>query len=146
MTTPVIVLNSVAMKDRALCTIREMQVSLYLDRDKSGRELTERFKKALSGLAVKDKSDLYAFYEDFNAWLKQHQLPVGSHASIPDTSELMYLGGEGFVRQDRLVAGRPDNGIVGDPRPSSPELGKRVFDMKVDYGVEEIRRLVASPR
>jgi len=44
-------------------------VYLYLDRDKSGRELTERFKKALSGIAVKDKSDLYAFYKDFNAWL-----------------------------------------------------------------------------
>ena len=58
----------------------------------------------------------------------------------------MYLGGEGFVRQDRLVAGRPDNGIVGDPRLSSPALGKQVFDMKVDYGVEEIRRLVAGPR
>jgi len=33
---------------------------------------------------------------------------------------------------------------VGDPRPSSPELGRRVFDMKVDYGVEEIRRLIAQ--
>ena len=84
--------------------------------------------------------------EDFNAWLKQHQLPVGTHASIPDTSELMYLGGEEYVRKDRLVAGNSNNGIVGDPRPSSPELGKRVFDMKVDYGVEEIRRLIANKR
>jgi creatinine amidohydrolase/Fe(II)-dependent formamide hydrolase-like protein len=84
--------------------------------------------------------------EDFNAWLKQHKLPVGTHASIPDTSELMYLGGEEYVRKNRLVAGSPDNGIVGDPRPSSSELGKRVFDMKVDYAVEEIRRLMASKR
>jgi creatinine amidohydrolase len=84
--------------------------------------------------------------EDFNAWLKQHQLPVGTHASIPDTSELMYLGGEDYVRKSRLAAGSPDNGIVGDSRPSSPELGKRVFDMKVDYGVEEIRRLIAGKR
>lgn len=81
--------------------------------------------------------------DDFNAWLKQQGLPVGTHASIPDTSELMYLGGEAYVRRDRIVLGRPDNGIAGDPRPSSAELGKRVFDMKVDYGVEEIRRLVA---
>ena len=70
--------------------------------------------------------------EDFNAWLKQHDYPVGTHASIPDTSELMYLGGDDYVRKDRLVAGSPDNGIAGDPRRSSPELGKRVFDMKVD--------------
>jgi creatinine amidohydrolase/Fe(II)-dependent formamide hydrolase-like protein len=81
--------------------------------------------------------------DDFNAWLKQQRLPVGTHASIPDTSELMYLGGDAYVRKDRIVLGRPDNGIVGDPRPASAELGKRVFDMKVDYGTEEIRRLVA---
>jgi creatinine amidohydrolase/Fe(II)-dependent formamide hydrolase-like protein len=82
--------------------------------------------------------------EDFNKWLKEHGYPVGSHASIPDTSELMYLGGDEYVRKDRLVAGTPDNGIVGDPRRSSAELGKRVFDMKVDYGVAEIRRLISG--
>ena len=79
--------------------------------------------------------------EDFNAWLKKNNLPVGTHASIPDTSELMYLGGDTFVRKDRIVLGDKDNGIVGDPRPSSGELGKRVFDMKVDYGVGEIEKL-----
>jgi len=84
--------------------------------------------------------------EDFNAWLKQHSLPVGTHASIPDTSELMYLGGEDYVRKSRLTLGNPDNGIVGDPRPATPELGKRVFEMKVEYGVKEIRRLLAGGR
>jgi creatinine amidohydrolase/Fe(II)-dependent formamide hydrolase-like protein len=57
-----------------------------------------------------------------------------SQNCLPDTSELMYLGGDDYVRKDRLVAGSPDNGVVGDPRQSSPDLGKRVFDMKVDYG------------
>lgn len=82
--------------------------------------------------------------DDFNVWLKQHNLPVGTHASIPDTSELMYLGGEEYVRKDRLVLGNKDNGIVGDPRPATADLGKRVFDMKVEYGVEEIRRLIGG--
>ena len=62
--------------------------------------------------------------DDFNAWLKAHNLPVGTHASIPDTSELMYLGGDAFVRPDRLAAGTGENGIVGDSRPASAELGK----------------------
>lgn len=84
--------------------------------------------------------------EDFNAWLKKNNLPVGTHASIPDTSELIYLGGDEYVRKDRIVTGSPDNGITGDPRRSSKELGKRVFDMKVDYGVAEIRRLIAGKR
>ena len=84
--------------------------------------------------------------DDFNAWLKQNKLPVGTHASIPDTSELMYLGGDDYVRKDRVVLGNSNNGITGDPRPSTPELGKRVFDMKVDYGVDEIRRLISGKR
>lgn len=80
--------------------------------------------------------------DDFNKWLKENKLPVGTHASIPDTSELMYLGGEEYVRKKRVVVGTKENGITGDPRPSTPELGKRVFDMKVDYGVAEIQKLI----
>jgi len=70
--TPVIVLNSVAMKDRAVEAIREIgadKVYLYLDRDQSGRELTEYFTQQLHGVTVLDKSDLYAEYKDFNEFL-----------------------------------------------------------------------------
>lgn len=84
--------------------------------------------------------------DDFNAWLKKNNLPVGTHASIPDTSELMYLGGEEYVRKDRIVKGNGENGITGDPRPSSKEIGKRVFDMKVEYGVAEIQKLIGGKR
>ncbi len=83
--------------------------------------------------------------EDFNKWLKEHGLPVGTHASIPDTSELMYLGGEEYVRKARLENGSKDNGVTGDPRRASAELGKRVFDMKVEYGAAEIVRLISHP-
>jgi creatinine amidohydrolase/Fe(II)-dependent formamide hydrolase-like protein len=31
------------------------------------------------------------------------------------------------------------NGVMGDPRPSTPELGKRLFEMKVDAAVRQIR-------
>jgi creatinine amidohydrolase len=79
---------------------------------------------------------------DFDEWLKQNHLPVSTHAGIPDTSELMYLGGDAYVRKDRLAAGDGKNGVVGDPRPSTPELGKRVFDMKVEYAVADIQRQV----
>jgi creatinine amidohydrolase/Fe(II)-dependent formamide hydrolase-like protein len=35
-----------------------------------------------------------------------------------------------------------NNGITGDGRRSSAELGKIVFDMKVDYAVRQIRGMV----
>ena len=81
---------------------------------------------------------------DFDAWLKQNHLPVSTHAGIPDTSELMYLGGDTYVRKDKMAAGDGKNGVVGDSRPSTPELGKRVFDMKVEYAVADIQRQVGG--
>jgi creatinine amidohydrolase/Fe(II)-dependent formamide hydrolase-like protein len=58
----------------------------------------------------------------------------------------MYLGGDNYVRKKRLAAGDGKNGIVGDSRPATAELGKRVFDMKVEYGVADIRRQVGGSK
>ncbi len=71
-TMPVIVLNSVTMKDRAVKTIREQggaasRVHLYLDHDTPGRELTIYLKAQLPGLEVLDRSELY---NDFNEYLQ----------------------------------------------------------------------------
>jgi creatinine amidohydrolase/Fe(II)-dependent formamide hydrolase-like protein len=88
---------------------------------------------------------------DFDVWLKANHLPLSTHAGIPDTSELMYLGGDKYIRKDKLVAGDPvlgprrvNNGVTGDPRPSTPEIGKRLFEMRVAYVVEDIQRLIRS--
>src|SRR3569833_1223473 len=92
----------------------------------------------------------------FDQWLRGHGLPGGSHASISDTSELLYLQGDQqhWVRKELLTTAiggaaapnGPDgspvrNGISGDARRSSPEIGKRFVDLKVEYAVAEIRRL-----
>jgi len=95
--------------------------------------------------------------DDFNAILKQKNFPLSNHAGIPDTSELMYLGEDKYVRKNKIVAGdavlAPDqqrdphvplvnNGIQGDPRGSTPELGKLALDIKIADAVEEIQRLI----
>src|SRR5262249_22016629 len=101
---------------------------------------------------------------DFDKWLVENGYPSSSHARIPDTSEMLYLGGDkGWVRKDLIATavgdpvppagargggrgrGRGDadpnapprinNGITGDARRSTAELGKKIFDMKVDYAV-----------
>ena len=97
--------------------------------------------------------------KDFDEWSKANHLPLSAHAGVPDTSLLMYLGGDKYIRKDKLVAGDPvlaagekrdpklpavNNGVTGDPRPSTPEIGKRLFDMRVAYAVEEIQRLIRS--
>jgi creatinine amidohydrolase/Fe(II)-dependent formamide hydrolase-like protein len=98
---------------------------------------------------------------DFDAYLKEKGYPVSSHAGIPDTSEMIYLGEKlGWVRMDQLKNAvgdtlprgaardpnvpRVNNGISGDGRRSSAELGKMVFDMKIDYAVRQIKALTGS--
>ncbi len=99
---------------------------------------------------------------DFDKWLADNGYPLSSHAGIPDTSEMLYLGSDkGWVRKELVAtavgdpmrprgtprdpnAQRVNNGIQGDARKSTPELGKRLFDMKVDYAVRQIHTLLAA--
>jgi creatinine amidohydrolase len=99
---------------------------------------------------------------DFEKWLVDNGYPAGSHAGISDTSEMLYLGGDkGWVRKDLVktalgdpvpAPGQPrdrnapriNNGITGDARPSTPALGERFINMKVDYSVREIRQMLAG--
>jgi creatinine amidohydrolase len=95
---------------------------------------------------------------DFDAYLKSQNLPAGGHASIIDTSEMLYLGGDkGWVRKDLIAtavalppappgAPRVSNGISGDARLSTAELGKRTFDMKVEYAVRQIQQFLAASK
>jgi creatinine amidohydrolase len=95
---------------------------------------------------------------DFDAWLAEHGYPKSSHAGIPDTSEMLYLeGSQPWVRKDLVKAAigdpvpepgqRPqrsvNNGITGDARRSTAELGKRIFELKVAYAVRQITQLLA---
>lgn len=101
--------------------------------------------------------------DDFNTWLTKEGYPASAHAGIPDTSEMLYLGGDkGWVHQElvkdalgdpvpppgqRPAAGAPrvNNGITGDGRRSSAALGKRLFEMKSDYAVRQIKQLLSTP-
>jgi len=103
---------------------------------------------------------------DYWKWLEDNKYPSYGHASIMDTSEMLYLstldgGDKGWTRKDLIKtavgdpvqqrgqrrdpnAPRINNGITGDARPSTPELGKKIFDMKVDYAVRQIKQFLAS--
>jgi creatinine amidohydrolase/Fe(II)-dependent formamide hydrolase-like protein len=101
---------------------------------------------------------------DFDGWLADNGFPVSAHGGIPDTSTMMYLDSANvYVRRDLLAdavgdpvtprgaprdpnAPRRNNGITGDARRSSAELGKRAFDIKVDYAVRQIRGFLASQK
>jgi len=107
---------------------------------------------------------------DFDKWLEAHGYPRSSHAGIPDTSTMLYLGGDkGWVRKELIATAegdpvpppgqrgqgrgqpadpnappRKNNGITGDARRSTVALGKMAFDMKIDYAVRQIQGFLAN--
>ena len=96
----------------------------------------------------------------FDHYLTQHGYPLGLHGYLYDTAQMMYLDKENtWVRRDLIASAvgdpvvdgklqigpqSPQNGILGDARRSTAELGKRAVDMKVDYAVRQIRRFLAG--
>ena len=107
---------------------------------------------------------------DFDNWLVSKNYPRSSHAGIPDTSTMLYLGGDkGWVRKELIPTAegdplpppgtrgqgrgqandpnappRKNNGISGDARRSTAALGKMAFDIKVDYAVKQITGFLAN--
>jgi len=107
---------------------------------------------------------------DFDKWLVEKGYPTSSHAGIPDTSTMLYLGGDkGWVRKELIATAegdpppppgargqdrgqadpnappRKNNGITGDARKSTAALGKMAFDIKIDYAVKQIQGFLANP-
>jgi len=142
-------------------------------------------KYAPQGIHVYYCNDVYTTANaDFDKWLASNGYPVSSHAGIPDTSEMLYLGGDEWTRPELIATavgdttprraggggrGRaggdsarvrqagaqgetanaqrsPGNGISGDARRSSAELGKKIFDMKVDYAVRQIQSFLSAAK
>jgi creatinine amidohydrolase len=142
--------NIVLMGDHGGAQKELAEVAKKLDAKYSGKGI-----RVVSCNEVYDKVG-----KDFDKWLADNGYPPGSHASVKDTSELLYLGGDkGWVRKELIPTAvgdpvskpgtprdpnvkRVNNGISGDARRSTADIGKRVSDMKVDYAVRQIRELL----
>jgi creatinine amidohydrolase len=105
------------------------------------------------GVRVFYASDAYAkSNHEIDAYLKEHGFPPSRHGGVSDTSQLWAVD-DNYVRRDKMTvgsavppAGSPlalgTAGFEGDPRKSSPELGKFFLDIKIRNGVAEIRKLI----
>jgi creatinine amidohydrolase/Fe(II)-dependent formamide hydrolase-like protein len=115
-------------------------------------KLDERYRA--QGTRVFYSGDAYAKSdEEIENYLKDHGFPPSRHGGVADTSLLWAVGAQ-YVRQDKIAMGDPvqrpyppqlslgATGVEGDPRRSSPELGRMFLDWKVKNGVAEIRKLI----
>lgn len=120
-------------------------------------------KYAPQGIRVVYCEDAYKkSNDDYDAWIASKGLSPSGHASINDTSEMMYLEPvpDAWVRRDKLPiaveqipadapAAQPGhlkhslNGVSGDGRASTAEIGKYGYDIHVSESVAQIRQLLA---
>jgi len=128
-------------------------------------ELAKRLdaKHSPQGVRVVFCGDVYRkASDDIAKWLTANGYPVDGHAGMSDTSLMLYLGGDaGWVRKELVSTAlgdmpvpagqkadpakpRVNNGITGDARRSNVEIGKRYFDMKVDYAIAQIHQSLGT--
>jgi creatinine amidohydrolase len=82
------------------------------------KKLEEKY--APQGKHVYFCDEVYAKAQgDFDKWLQEHGYPSSSHAGIPDTSTMLYLGGDkGWVRKELIPTAE------GDPVPPPGQRGR----------------------
>jgi creatinine amidohydrolase len=87
----------------------------------------------------------YKSQEQVDRYLKEHNLPGGAHAGIPDTAQVMFLDHDKrWIRRDKLAPGDKTNGVDGDPRQATPEMGKVFIQYKVTAAVAQIRGMLSG--
>jgi creatinine amidohydrolase/Fe(II)-dependent formamide hydrolase-like protein len=112
-------------------------------------------KHRVHGVRVFFSSDAYAkTNKEIDEYLKANRYPPSRHGGVSDTS-LTWAVDPSYVRPGQIVVGAPvpaagsplslgTVGVEGDPRRSSPDLGKMFLEWKVKNGVAEIRKLVGG--
>ena len=104
-----------------------------------------------SHAGIPDTSEMM-YLDSANVWVRRDLIPtalgdlVAPRRAPGDTTGRggRGAGGRGRGAVDPNAPPRVGNGISGDARRSTPELGKRAFDIKLEYAVRQIQRFQAS--
>jgi creatinine amidohydrolase len=68
---------------------------------------------------------------------------IGNHADVRDTSQMLAIDPT-MVRTGKLEAGNGKNGVEGDPRRASAEIGRVLVERTVTRATEQIRKSIAA--
>jgi creatinine amidohydrolase len=68
---------------------------------------------------------------------------MGNHADVRDTSQMLAIDPM-MVHTDRLEAGNRMNGVEGDPRRASAEIGRALIERTNTRTAEQIRKSIAA--
>jgi creatinine amidohydrolase len=111
--------------------------------------LTENHLPVSSHAGIPDTSEMM-YLDSTDTWVRRALVAtaVGDTTPRPPRSAAGAGGRDGAAGRSGAPGGtaaprNPGNGISGDARPSTVALGKKIFDMKVEYAVRQIRAFQA---
>lgn len=120
---------------------------LFVGDSGDSQESQKRVAEALSseGLRVVHVDSYYADNGQ-TEWLETQGFTVdqnGEHAGIRDSSELLYVH-PASVRRQALRSSNAQAGVHGSHWKASPEIGKKMIELKVNAAVKQIESLRAA--
>jgi creatinine amidohydrolase/Fe(II)-dependent formamide hydrolase-like protein len=74
-------------------------------------------------------------------WVRKELIPTAEGDPVAEPGQRGQGRGRGA---DPNAPPRKNNGISGDARRSTPELGKMAMDIKIDYAVKQITGFLAN--
>lgn len=83
----------------------------------------------------------------FTTWLEAQgtsKRQIGVHASLTDTAQMLALDPR-YIRQDKTADVGESEGVIGDPRGATAEMGKRGLEFKISTAVRFIRQAIDTP-
>ena len=115
----------------------------------AARDLEDEYDKLDKTAHVYYVPDLYFMEkQQMKAYLTERGIPYDAHAATDDTSEVMVLDEQKWIRRDKLAPStadeQPTTGVEGDPTKATPELGKMFLGWKIDDAVNQIHELLAQ--
>jgi len=88
--------------------------------------------------------------QQISGYLKERKIVDGGHGGVTDTSQVMFLGADKWIRKDKLTAAKglpePSTGINADPSPATPEMGKIFLDYKIADVVAQIQAMSSEQK
>ncbi|HVN45118.1 MAG TPA: creatininase family protein [Steroidobacteraceae bacterium] len=115
----------------------------------AAKDLEDEYDKLDKTAHVYYVPDLYFMEkQQMKAYLTERGIPYDAHAATDDTSEVMVLDEQKWIRRDKLAPStadeQPTTGVEGDPTKATPELGKMFLGWKIDDAVNQIHELLAQ--
>jgi len=117
-----------------------------------GQEEMARVAKALNALSKESGAhvlyvgDLYGKADSqFDEELARRGITSKElHAGISDTSAIMFLDAEKWIRKDEIAAASEQTGVHGTPSLATAEFGKIYLDLKIANAVSQIKAFRAG--